>query len=172
MAEREANPVDVRLVINKNGAYFKGNVYASNGYFSGNVVAKSFILDDNNAYSITTTYALNISHSNKPADTNFTYTNKPTTTEIQTYANTLSAANKEKIYLWSKITTSLGGKSTSIYSCEHINADGTTNTVLVDYTVNSSAAVPSSPTWYADRATAVAQIGASNQFLITRTRIF
>ena len=182
LAERETNPIDIKLVVNQDGAYFKGNVYANNGIFNGTVyasagsftgtvIANSFTLNDNNAYSIATTYALSTSTS-QPENSSFTYTSKPTTSQISTYANGLTASQKEQIYLWSKTTTSLGGKSTSIYSCEHVNEDGTTDIIKIDYAVNSTASVPSNATWYTDIATAKNQISQSNQFLITRTKIF
>ena len=41
------NGVDVKLVINKNGAYFKGTVYAAAGSFTGDVTATSFVLTGN-----------------------------------------------------------------------------------------------------------------------------
>lgn len=42
---RQNNPIQARLVINDNGAYFEGDVYANNGYFHGNVHATNFILE-------------------------------------------------------------------------------------------------------------------------------
>ena len=51
MAERSTNPVDIRLVVNQNGAYLKGDIFADNGYFHGNVHATNFILDGATAIS-------------------------------------------------------------------------------------------------------------------------
>lgn len=37
------NGVDVKMVINQNGLYIKGDVYATNGSFTGDVIARTFV---------------------------------------------------------------------------------------------------------------------------------
>lgn len=151
------NAVNVRLLVNKNGVYVKGSVTAT-----------SFRLTDTSGYTMTISYALDTQYVSWPTNVT-TYAQRPTTAEITTYANTLSEANKENIYLWTKITTTVGQEqSQSTYACEHVNADGTLGLILIDYTTNSTASVPSNATWVKEKpSTTVAK-----PFLITRTRTF
>jgi len=42
-----ANDLNVALILNKNGLYIKGNIYATNGVFNGEVYASAFSAEGN-----------------------------------------------------------------------------------------------------------------------------
>ena len=90
---RQNNPTQARLVINDNGAYFEGDVYANNGYFHGNVHATNFILDGATA----------VSNFNSAITGSSAYTNIPSVKEKLYYMSTSNTAPSEPT---SKVSTS------------------------------------------------------------------
>ena len=97
LAERTTNPVDIKLVLNKNGAYFNGDIYANNGYFHGNVHATNFILDGATA----------VSDFNSAITGSSAYNTLPSTREKLYYMSTsTSAPTKPKTKITTESTSS------------------------------------------------------------------
>lgn len=152
--------VEARLVLNNNGLYLKGDIEAN-----------SFILNDDNAYSIATTYALSTSYQDAPDDRDFEE-DPPDETTISSYVNRHSG---DEIYIWTRITTTIGkNQSKNVDSCEHIKANGSREPVTISYTVNFESKVPNGDnvTWYSSYDDAKGHIDATNKFLVTRTGLF
>ena len=132
-----SNNPEVRLLVNKNGLYVKGTVYADAGSFTGSVIANSFILNDNGAFKLSTNN-INTSEFNTLIDNN---------TKVSTAAsNALNAKNITDAFTTNGLLTdySWGGQvwKVALTSTSNllIGANGDTNTMTGGIWIAKSAA--------------------------------